>query len=108
MRRKGTLVLLAGALIALIVSLISGESYSHLTSLQSSLAAQREKNEELGQYVGNLRHEVRSLRTDSRALEKAARNELGMALPGEIIVFFDDSVTNKGSSLNCESSKSGR
>ena len=91
MRGKGTLVLLAGSLVALIVSLVSGESYSHLTSLRNSLSSQREKNEELNRYVTSLRHEVRSLRTEPRALEKAARNELGMARPGEIIVFFDDS-----------------
>ena len=64
-------------------------SYGKLQSLRESLRIQNSKNTELGGVVGDLRREVRSLQTDPRAIEKAARDELGMARPNEMIFFFD-------------------
>lgn len=91
MRGKGTLLLLIGAIITTLISVLGGDNLSRLHALQGSLSAQREKNEELGGYVASLRREVHGLRSDDRVLEKAARNELGMARPDEVIVLFDDS-----------------
>lgn len=90
MRGKGTLLLLVGALIVSLVSVFGSDHFSRLNSLKAGLVAQQAKNDELGQYVGALRHEVHELRTSDRALEKAARNELGMARPSEVVIFFDE------------------
>jgi cell division protein FtsB len=40
--------------------------------------------------VTDLREKVYGLKNDDRVLEKTARNELGLARPGELIVFFED------------------
>ena len=90
MRGQGTLLLLAGALIVSIFSVFGGDNYSRLESVRESLSSQRAKNSELEQYVDSLRHEVNGLQTNDRVLEKAARNELGMARPNEMVIFFDD------------------
>jgi cell division protein FtsB len=90
MRGKGTLLLLLGAVITTCISIFGGDNLSRLSSLESSLSVQRQKNEELGRYVQGLRQEVHALKTDERALEKAARNQLGMARPDEVVVIFDE------------------
>lgn len=89
MRGKGTLILLLGAIVCTLISIFGGDNISRLHALQGSLSSQREKNEELGGYVASLRRKVQGLRTDDRALEKAARNELGMAREDEVVVIFD-------------------
>lgn len=91
MTRKGTIVLLLVALCLAVVSLVAGNSFTRLRELRGTLAAERIKNEELSQYVSATKSEVRKLKTNDRALEKAARNELGMARPNEVIFFFEDS-----------------
>lgn len=100
MRGKGTLALLVGAIITTLISVFGGDNLTRLHALTTSLAQQREKNEELSGYVDSLRREVHGLRSDDRVLEKAARNELGMARPDEMVVLFEDApkgATAKGS-----------
>ena len=100
MRGKGTLVLLVGAIITTLISIFGGDNLTRLHGLANSLAQQREKNEELGGYVASLRREVHGLRSDDRVLEKAARNELGMARPDEMVILFEEgkkeSLTKNG------------
>ncbi|NDC38219.1 MAG: hypothetical protein EBZ48_09230 [Proteobacteria bacterium] len=90
MRGKGTLLLLVGAIITTLISVFGGDNLSKLHALKGSLAQQRERNEELGGYVASLRREVHGLRSDDRVLEKAARNELGMARQDEIVILFEE------------------
>ena len=66
------------------------ESYQRLRGLQQTVEMQRERNTEQRLYVDALRREVHSVQTDRRALEKAARNELGMARPNEFVVVFGE------------------
>ena len=67
-----------------------GEStYERVTTLKTNLHQQREKNLDLTQKVDKLKSEIYGIKNDPRALEKAARNELGMARPGEVIYLFD-------------------
>ena len=81
--------LLVLALVAVLFSLLGEDNYSRLSSLKRSLVEQNEENEHLRSAVGELRHEVRELREDDRALEKAARNEMGLARPDEKIFIFE-------------------
>ncbi|MBX7145075.1 MAG: septum formation initiator family protein [Oligoflexia bacterium] len=89
MKSSVFIILLFLALLAAFTTLISDGSYSRMRNLEQSVASQREKNQELKEQVGALRQEVQGLQHDDRVLEKAARNELGLARPGENLVIFD-------------------
>lgn len=81
------LVLLAVSIGAL--TIVGDDSYSKYVSLQGSLDAQVEKNDQLESKVGELRRKVTGLQSNPRELERAARDELGMARPDELIFVFD-------------------
>lgn len=89
-------VVLAGllfcALGAAALSLVGDGSYSRMQTLKRNLLVQKDKNSELKSQVTNLAEEVYGIQNDARALEKAARNELGLARPGEMVVIFEKSI----------------
>lgn len=89
MRRFTAIVVFGLAILTTALSFLSEESYPRLVSLRSGLARQMEKNAELREQVNDLRREVSGLQGDKRSLEKAARNQLGMARPGERVFIFD-------------------
>lgn len=72
------------------MSLVGREGYPHLEALRDSLNRQNTRNEERAAYINELKKEVYSLERDDRALEKAARENLGMAKPNEEVYFFED------------------
>ena len=82
-----TIVFLLAA-ITVAFTLFGDGSYGDLSRLRETLAGQKRKNDTLNEQVGTLKREVHALQHDDRALEKAARNELGMARPDELIFFF--------------------
>ena len=88
-------VLLAAVIIA-VLCVFGGSSYTKLVTLRRTLESERAKNAELSELVGSLKREVRLLQTEPRAVEKAARNELGMARPDEQIFFFERSEEKRG------------
>lgn len=83
-------IILFCALVAALFSLFGDESYGRMQSLKRSLGAQQQKNDELRSHLGDLKREVSGLQHDDRILEKAARNELGMAKPNEMIFIFEN------------------
>ena len=89
MRGVAFLGVLFLALVTTLFSIFGSDSYPHLLTLGNSLLLQEQKNVELGSKVTELKRRVFDLRHDERAIEKAARNELGMARPDELIIFFD-------------------
>lgn len=82
------LLLLAAALT--LKAIFADDSYGRLKELQVLLRRQRESNQELKANVEGLKRQISSLEHDSRALEKAARNELVLARPGEMVFLFDE------------------
>lgn len=90
MKGLGPFVILLLAFFATLFSVIGEGGYASLQSLRQTLANQNRRNEALKENVHSLRREVTTLQQDDRALEKAARNELGLAAPDEIVVIFDD------------------
>lgn len=62
-----------------------------MRAMERSLSTERAQNRDLERHVQELRASVRGLRTDDRALEKAARNELGMVRPNEFLFVFEKS-----------------
>jgi len=93
---KGMKGLLPGAIILFLIaitllSLFGKEGYPHLQTMRETLDRQNSRNEERAAYIKELKRDVYSLERDDRALEKAAREHLGMARPNEEIYFFEES-----------------
>ena len=77
------------ALFTVVLSLFGENSYSRLEGLRHAVIRQIDDNTKSQIKVSELRQSVDSLRSDPRALEKAARNELGLARPNEQIFIFE-------------------
>ena len=71
-------------------AIFAGESYGRLSELRGLLGEQKESNQTLKENVASLKKEVFDLEHDSRVLEKAARNELVLARPNEMVFIFED------------------
>jgi cell division protein FtsB len=89
MRSTASLFLLLCALVAAAFSFLSDDGFSKLSALGRSLEQQQRTNSKLSESVQALQREVRGLQSDPRTVEKAARSELGMARPGEMVVIFE-------------------
>jgi len=90
--RKKALAL--GSIIALI-ALIVGSFFGDRGILR--MVAQRERTESLRQEIeelrtenGKLAGEIEALKSDPRAVEKLAREELGLARPGETVFLIHE------------------
>jgi cell division protein FtsB len=89
MRYSASMILLLFALVAATILFISDDGFARLASLEKSLEHQRRTNSRLDGEVQALRQEVQGLQNDPRVIEKAARGELGMARPDELVVVFE-------------------
>jgi len=89
MRITAPIVILTCALTAAVLSFLSDDSFSRLSSLTKSLELQRSANARLEDSVQALKRQVIGLQNDARTVEKAARSELGMARPDELVVVFE-------------------
>jgi cell division protein FtsB len=89
MRSTATLFILLCALVAAAFSFLSDDGFSKLTALNRNLEQQQRTNSKLSDVVQSLQREVQGLQSDPRTVEKAARSELGMARPGEMVVVFE-------------------
>jgi cell division protein FtsB len=95
MRFSVSMIVLLFALIAATILVVSDDGFARLASLQRSLDNQRRANSRLDSEVQSLRREVHGLQNDPRVIEKAARGELGMARPDELVVVFEKKETDK-------------
>lgn len=96
MRITAPLVILACALVAAAFSFLSDDGFSRLTSLNKSLELQQRANARLEDNVQSLKRQVVGLQNDVRTVEKAARSELGMARPDELVVIFEKKEQGSG------------
>jgi cell division protein FtsB len=96
LRRKA--VTLFGVI--LLIALVVGSLFGDRGILQ--LVSQRERAEVLARELDEMRmenqrlaQEIRALQADPRAIERLAREELGLARPGEkVFVIRDESAAN--------------
>jgi len=88
-RHYAPLAVMVVAFFTVILSLFGEDSYSRLQNLRRAVIRQDEDNSKTQIKVAELKENVSSLRNDPRALEKAARNELGLARPNEQIFIFE-------------------
>jgi cell division protein FtsB len=94
LRRKAALLASVIAIIALVVGSLFGDRgiLQLMAQRQRALELAREIEETR---VENLRlaAEIRALRTDPRAIERIAREQLGLARPGETVFLIRDRDT---------------
>jgi cell division protein FtsL len=96
MRSTATLFLLVCAIVAAAFSFLSDDGFARLSQLNRRVEQQQHTNAKLADNVQALRREVQGLQSDSRTVEKAARSELGMARPDEVVVIFEKKEKGSG------------
>lgn len=89
LRAYAPLAVLLFAFIAVGLSCFGADGLARLHSLRQAVATQETSNKDLQKHVESLRKTVYALREDDRELEKAARNELGLARPNEEVFIFE-------------------
>jgi cell division protein FtsB len=91
LRRKAALLASVIAIIALVVGSLFGDRgiLQLVAQRQRALDLAREIEEIRGENV-RLAAEIRGLRTDPRAIERIAREQLGLARPGETVFLIRD------------------
>ncbi len=73
-------------LIMIVTALFGKKGVMDLRRARKTLAAREERIKELEAERDRLEAEIRRLQSDPRAVEKAAREKLGLAAPGEKVV----------------------
>jgi cell division protein FtsB len=89
-RRAATLASIL-LLIALAVGSLFGDSgILHLLQERERVGALRRELEEVKAENGRLAEAIQALQSDPRSIERLAREELGLAAPGEIVFLVRD------------------
>ncbi len=86
-RRRKLLWLVVAAAAAMAAYSAAGErGFGRYLTLRREVAALAERNAHLERANRSMLAEVEALRKDDRALERAAREELGFVKPGEVVI----------------------
>jgi cell division protein FtsB len=88
LRRTLPIAMLSLAVVAVPVLVLAPDGLPRLLSLQKELADVRSENKQLRHDVAQLRIEVRRLREDPAAVERIARDELGMVKKNDVVFQF--------------------
>lgn len=89
MRLTAPTILLLLAIVAAVFSFVTDDGFTRLNALSKSLEQQQRANARLEDSVQALKKQVAGLQGDPRVVEKAARSELGMSRPDEMVVIFE-------------------
>jgi cell division protein FtsB len=87
-QRTLPIAMLSLALIAVPVLVFQPQGLPRLQALERELTGVESENAELRRSVDRLRIEVQALRSDPAAVERIARDELGMVRHNEIVFQF--------------------
>jgi cell division protein FtsB len=87
-QRTLPIAMLSLALIAVPVLVLEPQGLPRLEALEHELSGVENENAELRRSVERLRIEVRALREDPAAVERIARDELGMVRRNEVVFQF--------------------
>lgn len=80
--------LLGFTLVTVPMTLVDGRGTPRYFELKQSVERARKNNAQLEREIANLQSEIELLRNDARAIERLARDELGMVREGEIVFQF--------------------
>lgn len=84
------LSLLLGSIVAVPLLVLGDQGLPRYRALRDELAEVQRVNERMRREVRHLAIEARALRSDERAIERVARDELGMVREGEIVFQFPE------------------
>lgn len=84
------LAILALAVVAVPVMILSPAGLSRLEQLEAERVRADEEISRLSQEIRELRAEVEAVRSDPEAVERAARDELGLVRRTEVVFHFDE------------------
>jgi cell division protein FtsB len=84
-KRKWMLISLGAAALLTVVSFADGAGFRRYVKLTRETQSLRDRNRSLAQENDQLMRDIEKLRGDDKALERAAREELGFVRPGEVI-----------------------
>jgi len=85
------MALLAVALVGAPLMIFEPEGLPRMRALEKELAAVNDENADLRREVARLRVEVRDLRDDPAAVERIARDQLGLVRKSEVVFQFGKS-----------------
>lgn len=77
------------SLVTVPVLVLEPQGIPRMRSLEKELAGVQAENVELRRDVGKLRTEVKDLREDPQAVERIAREQLGLVRKSEVVFQFD-------------------
>lgn len=83
------LAVLTVALVAVPVLVLEPEGMPRMHALESELGSVRTENTQLERDIAKLRVEVKDLRDDPTAVERIAREQLGLVRKSEVVFQFD-------------------
>ena len=83
------LAVLTISVIAVPVLVLEPEGLPRMRALEKELTGVRDENAELRREVGRLRAEVKDLREDPAAVERIAREQLGLVRKSEVVFQFE-------------------
>jgi cell division protein FtsB len=78
------------AMVSVPLRILSEEGLPRYRRLQAQLTQMRGANVTKADSIERLNREVESLRNDPAAIERIARDELGLVKPGEVIFQFSE------------------
>lgn len=82
--------MLVCAIVAVPLRILAAEGLPRYRALQAEQVDLDAQNERMRREVRDLQREVQALRSDPGAIERIARDELGMVRPGEVIFQFNE------------------
>jgi cell division protein FtsB len=83
------LAVLTVSLVTVPVLVLEPQGIPRMRSLENELAGVQAENAELRRDVSKLRTEVKDLREDPQAVERIAREQLGLVRKSEVVFQFD-------------------
>jgi cell division protein FtsB len=84
--------ILAVALVGVPILVLAPEGLPRMRALEAELASVNAENATLKRDVGRLRDDVKHLQTDPQAVERIARDQLGLVRKSEIVFQFPRST----------------
>ena len=86
LQHKALRVALGLALVLAVMSVADGRGFRRHLSLEREISTLGSRNQKLTEDNRALLDEIDAMRKDPKALERAAREELGFVKPGEVII----------------------
>lgn len=83
------LAVLTVSLVSVPILLLEPQGLPRMRSLETELAGVQSENAELRRDVGRLRNDVKELRESPTAVERIAREQLGLVRKSEVVFQFD-------------------